>query len=302
MRRWLGVLLGLSVAASAQVEVPAANPGRPTVTNPATLPPVGFLQFERGYLGSLNSPNTAAEYGTSEVWRMAVTTRVAVQSQLQPYAASRDAGAADYSNGFGDVLLGVQAVAYVPGAGLAGPDGKSPIPTVSVGYLGRVHSGSTGDVDMGSYSHSLLLLFSGDFGGWHYDSNLIANVQPGEQALPLAPGSTVGATHDVDRAQFAQTLSVNHAVFNPNLQVSGEIYHFSQPLVTTDGNGASVERANLVDVLVAVSYQLKPNLVLDGGFSHGLTSTSTQWQSFAGFTYLLPRRIGRRPAGVPPTL
>jgi hypothetical protein len=31
--------------------------------------------------------------------------------------------------------------------------------------------------------------------------------------------------------------------------------------------------------------------VLDGGFSHGFTSTSTRWQSFAGFTYLLPHRL-----------
>jgi hypothetical protein len=55
--------------------------------------------------------------------------------------------------------------------------------------------------------------------------------------------------------------------------------------------GRSVTRANLVDGLFALSYSLRPNLVLDGGFSHGFTSTSTLWQSFAGFTYLLPKRL-----------
>jgi hypothetical protein len=29
------------------------------------------------------------------------------------------------------------------------------------------------------------------------------------------------------------------------------------------------------------------NLVLEAGFDHGLTGTSTQWEGFAGFTYLL---------------
>ena len=45
--------------------------------------------------------------------------------------------------------------------------------------------------------------------------------------------------------------------------------------------------------LWAASYPIKPNLVLDAGFNHGLTSTSTPWEGFAGFIYLLPRRLWR---------
>ena len=47
----------------------------------------------------------------------------------------------------------------------------------------------------------------------------------------------------------------------------------------------------MVDGLFALSYSVRPNIVIDGGFSHGFTSTSTRWQSFAGFTYLLPHRL-----------
>jgi hypothetical protein len=36
---------------------------------------------------------------------------------------------------------------------------------------------------------------------------------------------------------------------------------------------------------------VRKNLVVDGGFDHGLTSTSTQWELFAGFSYLLPHRL-----------
>jgi hypothetical protein len=65
--------------------------------------------------------------------------------------------------------------------------------------------------------------------------------------------------------------------------LAGELWHFSQPL--THGNAAGN--------LWAVSYPLKKNLVVDAGFEHGLTSTSTQWEGFAGFTYLLPHRLWR---------
>jgi hypothetical protein len=27
------------------------------------------------------------------------------------------------------------------------------------------------------------------------------------------------------------------------------------------------------------------------GFDHGLTDTSTRWEAFAGFTYLLPHKL-----------
>jgi hypothetical protein len=36
---------------------------------------------------------------------------------------------------------------------------------------------------------------------------------------------------------------------------------------------------------------MRKNLVLDGGFNRGLTSTSTRWEAFAGFTYLLPHKV-----------
>jgi len=50
-------------------------------------------------------------------------------------------------------------------------------------------------------------------------------------------------------------------------------------------------RGNALGNLWAVSYSLHNNLVLDAGFDHGLTKTSTRWQGFVGFTYLLPHRL-----------
>ena len=277
----------------AQQNAPAANPARPTVSNPATLPPVGYLQFEQGYLGSLDSPGTPSQYGINQTTKVALASRLMLEMQNQPFARSRVSGDASSSNAAGDTLLGGQIVLYLsPSAPAetnnpASPQPRHTIarPTIALGYLGRVHSGSTPDTDQGSLSNSVLLLISGDVGQFHYDTNYIANEQ--SESDPIANSI---ATRTRRRTQFAQTLSVSHPLTSA-LQISGELYHFSQPFISTDDDGRSIERANLVDGLMALSYTLRPNLVLDGGFSRGFTSTSTRWQSFAGFTYLLPRRL-----------
>jgi hypothetical protein len=278
----------------AQAQTPAANPARPTVTNPATLPPVGYLQFEQGYLGSLDSPETASQYGVNQVTKIAIASRVMAQVQTQPFARSREVREDSSTNGSGDVLLGGQVVLYLPPAvATEGPKAaqsapQRPItrPTVALGYLGRVHAGTTPDTDQGSYTNSVLMLVSGDVGKFHYDTNYVFNEQTSAESSPVT-----GQNETLRRAQFAQTLSVNHPVGGDKLQIAVELYHFTQPMVHATAAGELVARANLVDGLFALSYTLRPNLVLDGGFSHGFTSTSTHWQSFAGFTYLLPHRL-----------
>jgi hypothetical protein len=82
------------------------------------------------------------------------------------------------------------------------------------------------------------------------------------------------------RAQFGQSLSISHAL-KGKLTLSGEMWHFTQPFL----------RGRALGNLWALSYGLRKTLVFDGGFNRGLTSTSTRWEAFVGFTYLLPRRI-----------
>ena len=64
-------------------------------------------------------------------------------------------------------------------------------------------------------------------------------------------------------------------------------------MVHTTAAGEFIARANAVVGYSLLSYSVRPNIVIDGGFSHGFTSTSTRWQSFVGFTYLLPHRLWR---------
>ena len=272
-------------------DTPAANPARPTVTNPATLPPVGYLEFENGYLGSIHSPDSASQYGINQVTKIAVHPRLMLIVGFQPFEASTVLGTPGTSNDAGGINVGAQVVLYTPGTsektgtGSSDPgtetDAKTPLPTIAVGYQHNVYGGTAPDIDLGSATNIFLVLFSGDFGNFHYDTNYIVNEQDGTGIH----GNTI------HRAQFAQTISVNHPFFNPNLQLAVEVYHFSQPLVTNTDDGRPTSRANLVDLLIAPSYQVRPNIVIDAGFSYGMTSTSTTWQSFAGFTYLLPKRL-----------
>jgi hypothetical protein len=67
------------------------------------------------------------------------------------------------------------------------------------------------------------------------------------------------------RAQFAQTLSISHPI--GSFTVSGEVWHFAQPLAHSCAAGN----------LLSASYSVEKNLVVDVGFDHGFTSTFTHW-------------------------
>ena len=239
-----------------QEEEPAANPGRPTVSTPATLTPVGYLQFETGYLGAWGSPEFSSQSSFNEVLKFSLTRRIEVLAVAEPFARSRVQK--QTGNDAGDAALGVQGVVY-PGEGAR--------PTIAVSYFRQVYGGSAPDLDLGSPKNAILLLVSADVKGFHYDTNYFL-----DEVIS-------GAIH---RAQFGQTLSVSHPLVK-NFGISAEIWHFTQPFL----------RSHAVGNLWALNYNASKNLVLDGGFNRGLTSTSTRWEVFLGFTYLLPHKFIR---------
>jgi hypothetical protein len=242
-------------AQSADEAVPEANPGRPTVSTPATLTPTGYLQFENGLLYASQSPEFATRTGVNQVTKLTVSSRLQAISLTEPLVHSRADG--ELGNHVGEVFLGAQGVLL---------QGDGARPTVSVSYIRRLYASPAPEIDIGTFHQSAIVLVSGDELGFHFDMNGVVTEQ---------------GDGEVRRAQFGQTLSVSHPI--GRFTVSGEIWHFSQPLT----------RSNAVGNLWAVSYPMRKNLVFDAGFDHGLTSTSTQWEGFAGFTYLLPHRLWR---------
>jgi hypothetical protein len=256
MKRWLLSLLlivrtGALFGQSATI-VPEANPGRPTVSTPATLTPVGYLQFETGVFGGTDSPDFSSRVNVSEVVKLAVHPRLQLLLASEPLAHTES----DVKQTvFGDAFVGFQAVAI----------GREGAPaTLSFGYSHKVREAGIPEIDFGSPRNSAIVLLSTDAFGFHFDANALAN------ELVEEP---------IRRAQFGQTLSISHPV--KKLIVSGEIWHFTQPFL----------HGHAVGNLWGFAYPVRKNLVVAVGFNRGLTSTSTRWEAFAGFTYVLPHRL-----------
>lgn len=241
-------------AQSTEDSTPEANPGRPTIATPATLTPVGYLQFETGFLGAHQSPEFSSQYSWVETTKLTVASRLELLASFQPIA--RSTTPANASSDAGDISLGVQAVLR---------RGEAAKPTIAVSYFGRIFNGPAPDLDLGSPSHSILILASADVRGFHYDANAFFNAV---------------AQNSVYRPQFGQTLSIAHQL-SEKFSLTGELWHFTQPFL----------HGNAVGTLWSVGYNARKNLVFDAGFDHGFTSTSTRWEYFAGITYLLPHRL-----------
>jgi hypothetical protein len=244
----------LAKAQSAVVDEPEANPGRPTVSTPATLTPVGYLQFETGFVPAYDSPEFSSRYGLDEVIKLAIAPRLELLAVSEPIAHFTASGT--NANRVADIFVGAQAVLY---------HGEGAKPTLALSYFHRAYDGGAPEFDYGSPTNSFLILASADVKGFHYDANAFFT------EMEQGP---------VRRGQFGQSLTISHS-FLKRFTLSGEIWHFTQPFL----------RSNAVGNLWAVSYTARKNLVLDTGFDHGLTGTSTHWEAFVGFTYLLPHRL-----------
>jgi len=259
MKHWWQTALATALLSATAVgqqpsDLPSANPARPTVSTPATLTPVGYLQFETGFLAAWHSPEFSSQQSFNEVMKISPSKWIEFLAALEPYAHSRMSD--QDSNDSGGIALGVQGVLH---------HGEGAKPTVALSYYRSVYGGTAPDLDIGSFLNSAFLLISADVKGFHYDTNYIFNDVRGT---------------GVHRAQFGQTLSVSHAL-KGKFGLSGEIWHFTQPFL----------RGHAVGNLWALNYNARNNLVFDCGFNHGLTNTSTRWEVFTGFTYLLPHKL-----------
>lgn len=243
-------------AADSETTLVQANPGRPTVSTPATLTPVGYAQVESGVLGAEKSQEFSNRTGIETVVKLSLARRLELIVQTEPMVWSDLGNRSDQRPG--EVFAGFQTVVQ-HGEGLR--------PTISVSYFRRLYASPAPELDIGTNRQSALLLVSFDVKKFHVDTNGIVTEQITDDSL-------------IHRAQFGQTLSISHPVAG-KWSFSGELWHFTQPLT----------KSNAAGLLMAPSYNINRFLVLDGGFNRGLTSTSTRWEGFVGFTYLLPRKL-----------
>ena len=184
-------------AQSVLPDTPEANPGRPTVSTPATLTPVGYLQFENGSLSATDSPEFSRRLGIEQVTKLTLDERVEVLALFEPFTHST--GAEVSGNRPGEVFAGMQAVI------LPGEDKR---PTISAQYLRRLYASPAPELDLGTFVQSATILLSDDLGGFHFDMNGLMMEQQDDKTK-------------VRQAQFAQTLSISHPI--GKLTVSGEV-------------------------------------------------------------------------------
>ena len=107
----MATLPAASIGQSAQVAaVPEANPARPTVSTPATLTPVGYLQFETGALFAQTSPEFSNLANINEVTKLTVHPRLELILEFNPVAGATgevdDTAFGGLSVGFQSLLLG----------------------------------------------------------------------------------------------------------------------------------------------------------------------------------------------------
>src|SRR5215469_2397803 len=150
------LLLLPALLAAQQPDAPTANPGRPTVSTPATLTPPGYFQFETGTFGAWTSPGLDSQTNLNEVVKFSLTQRLELLAGFEPVAHSRVGYVA--RNDPGGISVGAQAVIF-PGEGVK--------PTISASYFHGVYDGTSPDLDVGSSTNSVLLLASADVKGFH---------------------------------------------------------------------------------------------------------------------------------------
>src|SRR5450755_2645229 len=125
-------------SAGTAADIPEANPGRPTVSTPATLTPVGYFQFESGILAAWNSPGVSSQQNLNEVIKCSVSRWIELLVAAEPYAHSHASDGP--TNGSGDVDLGIQAIVH---------QGEGANPTIALSYFGRAYNGDAPDLDIG---------------------------------------------------------------------------------------------------------------------------------------------------------
>src|SRR5947207_12495115 len=111
--------------------VPAANPGRPTVSTPATLTPVGYLQFESGLLEARDFGEFSSRLGVNHVAKLSVHRRAQLILLLEPYVRFGSLG------GSRDQALGGTAA----GAQVVVVEGEDNKPTIAVSYIRALGDG-----------------------------------------------------------------------------------------------------------------------------------------------------------------
>jgi Putative MetA-pathway of phenol degradation len=230
----------------------AANPNRPTVSNPANVTQYGVLEVEYGFDRlwpqegiNLTSSGALVKFGMfCDIEFRWLTTAVVSQSD--------DSGT---HRSFGDNWLGTEIRFHRQ---------TNRLPTMAISYAFKIPSASTeAGLGSGHVDHSLTFGASENIRHFTFDFNLTQF---------LIGRSTGGFDSNQQLA-----LAFSRPIWR-ELQIVGEVYGQTELNQTTPGFASS---------LWALSYTVRPRLVIDSGYEVGLTSGGPQHHFFVGATYAI---------------
>jgi Putative MetA-pathway of phenol degradation len=252
---WLILLACLAAPASLLAQCSSApqgeiraNPGRPTVADPADVSEYGVLEMEYGWnhtwLGEQVHEN---DFGAL----LKFSVLCDLEIRWSPDTLVRQGG----QTGFGDNWIGAQYRFYHQ---------THKVPAMAVSYMVKIPSASAArNLGSGRVDQQIKFLASKDLGATHFDFN----------ASALVIGRPVGGGRD-SAAEI--DLSFSHPVWS-KLGLTGEIYGDTRLNNFNPG---------FTSTLWALTYTLTPRLVVDAGMDTALTSNAPFRKRFTmGFVY-----------------
>ena len=251
----LSVLVLISGVADAQEsngcahEQVAASPSRPTYSNGADVTQCGNVELEYGWTRAWLGAGTHGDDLGSSV-RFGLTTFLDLQWNFDNLLTFHDGKSTHYSTGdhwFGFRMNFHRQTARTPSLAFS-YSAKAPAADTVWGF-------GSGYVD-----HSFAFLASKDIRKYHVDFN----------AVDVAEGTAVAFEHS---ETFA--LACSRPLFG---RVSGVAELYGGPLSGGDGFGSA---------FAALTYQVNPRLVLDGGMDFGVTQYAPRKRLLIGMTYAI---------------
>jgi len=252
---WIILLLFLAAPATLAAQCSSApqgeiraNPGRPTVADPADITEYGVLEIEYGW-------NHAWLGGQTHENDFGALVKFAALCNLEIRWSPDTIVSQDGQRGFGDNWIGAQYRFLHQ---------TRRVPSMAASYMVKIPSASASrGLGTGQVDQQIKFLASKDLGASHFDFNASALVI----GRPAGDGRDTAAEID---------LSFAHPVWR-KLAITGEIYGDTRLNNAVPG---------FTSTLWALSYNLSPRLVVDAGMDTALTPNAPFRKRFVmGFVY-----------------
>ena len=231
-----------------------ANPNRPTVDHSAEVTQYGILELEYGW-ERVWPGGGDRNSDMNSLLKFGVLCDIELRWFTNPYLWHTNGLGAQ--QGGGDNQFGLQVRFYKQ---------TKRVPSLAIDYMGKAATASVSKgLGTGHTDHSITFLASKDFSKTHVDFNATYFL------IGRAPGG-------FDR-NWQFNLSFAHPLVG-HLNFTSEIYGNTELNPATQG---------FASLLTALTYNISPRLVIDGGADNGLSHGAPVRRAFAGVTWSIAR-------------